>query len=377
MSVCQSGQPEEDSASEEVAANATRDSYKQKPASKLVRVLTVLAYLLSVSLAAILLSVYYVVVWRAPEAVAEVGEVSARRTGPNTTLHHHRHHYQSVHHAVPTPYTAGTCKLAARRRSGARPPRSAHAEPPPPGRPPRAATLDALSQYNVPPFSRHQEVSSGRHGRRDPHGNSAAAHQENWAISISVSQLPGFVRRRALRQWVVATPAMSGKSCTSGSVRSCGGSVRLGTAGGHEVVLDALYERKRDKKSVRVLTVIVYVFCVSLAAIMLSLYYVFFWEPKDAQYAQRKVFHTVEKQTSTTPMPTCFMPLTGGGNTTVNGEIIPSTPENITGGYPEDNITDSSAGPTVDTTSVPDTTPSDLHNGTSEMNTLNVTDSIT
>lgn len=104
---------------------------------------------------------------------------------------------------------------------------------------------------------------------------------------------------------------MSGKSCTSGSVRSCGGSVRLGTAGGHEVVLDALYERKRDKKSVRVLTVIVYVFCVSLAAIMLSLYYVFFWEPKDAQYAQRKVFHTVEKQTSTTPMPTCFMPLTG------------------------------------------------------------------
>lgn len=107
MSVCQSGQPEEDSASEEVAANATRDSYKQKPASKLVRVLTVLAYLLSVSLAAILLSVYYVVVWRAPEAVAEVGEVSARHTGPNTTLLHHRHHYQSVHHAVPTAYTAG------------------------------------------------------------------------------------------------------------------------------------------------------------------------------------------------------------------------------------------------------------------------------
>lgn len=105
---------------------------------------------------------------------------------------------------------------------------------------------------------------------------------------------------------------MSGKSCASGSVRSVGGSVRLGTASGHEVVLDALYEqRKRDKKSVRVLTVIVYVFCVSLAAIMLSLYYVFFWEPKDAQYSQRKVFHTVEKQTSTTPMPTCFMPLTG------------------------------------------------------------------
>ncbi|XP_032521273.2 uncharacterized protein LOC116773023 isoform X1 [Danaus plexippus] len=111
---------------------------------------------------------------------------------------------------------------------------------------------------------------------------------------------------------------MSSKSYLSGSMRSCAGSVRLGTASGHEVVLDALYERKRDKKTVRVLTVIIYVFCVSLAAIMLSLYYVFFWEPKDAQYAQRKVSHTVQ-QTSTTPMPTCFMPYTGGSNTTMNG----------------------------------------------------------
>lgn len=66
----------------------------------------------------------------------------------------------------------------------------------------------------------------------------------------------------------------------------------------------------------------------------------------------------------------------GGGNTTVNGEIIQSTPENITGGFPEDIVTDSSVGPTVDT-SLPDTTSSGLHNGTSEMSTLNVTDSIT
>ncbi|CAH0400522.1 unnamed protein product [Chilo suppressalis] len=125
---------------------------------------------------------------------------------------------------------------------------------------------------------------------------------------------------------------MSGRSGASGSVRSCGGSVRLagaGGAGGHELVLDALYERKRDKKSVRVLTVIIYVFCVSLAAIMLSLYYVFFWEPKDAQYAQRKVAHTVEKQTSTTPMPTCLMPYTGS-NTTMNETSTQQTLGNIT-----------------------------------------------
>lgn len=70
MSVCgQSGQTEDDSGSEEVTAatSAVRDLYKKKPVSKVVRVLTVLAYLLSVSLAAILLSVYYVCVWKSPE----------------------------------------------------------------------------------------------------------------------------------------------------------------------------------------------------------------------------------------------------------------------------------------------------------------------
>ncbi|CAG4957549.1 unnamed protein product [Colias eurytheme] len=123
---------------------------------------------------------------------------------------------------------------------------------------------------------------------------------------------------------------MSAKSYTTGSMRSCAGSVRLGTAAGHEVVLDALYDRKRDKKSVRVLTVIIYVFCVSLAAIMLSLYYVFFWEPKDAQYAQRKVSNTVTQPPSTTPMPTCFMTHTGRSNTSVNEYIAQSTIENIT-----------------------------------------------
>ncbi|CAH4031881.1 unnamed protein product [Pieris brassicae] len=125
---------------------------------------------------------------------------------------------------------------------------------------------------------------------------------------------------------------MSGRSYLSGSVRSCGGSVRLGAgaASAHEVVLEALYERKRDKKSVRVLTVIIYVFCVSLAAIMLSLYYVFFWEPKDAHYAQRKVLNTVPQPPSTTPLPTCFMTHTGRSNTSVNEYIAQPIIDNIT-----------------------------------------------
>lgn len=44
-----------------------------------------------------------------------------------------------------------------------------------------------------------------------------------------------------------------------------------------EEAKDRLYESKHKKKLVRVLTVIAYVFFVSLAAIMLSLYYIFIW----------------------------------------------------------------------------------------------------
>lgn len=42
---------------------------------------------------------------------------------------------------------------------------------------------------------------------------------------------------------------------------------------------NTMYEPKPNKKAVRILTVAAYILCVSLAAIMLSLYYVFFWDP--------------------------------------------------------------------------------------------------
>ncbi|XP_046971712.1 uncharacterized protein LOC124538637 isoform X1 [Vanessa cardui] len=169
---------------------------------------------------------------------------------------------------------------------------------------------------------------------------------------------------------------MSGKSYTSGSMRSCAGSVRLGTASGHEVVLDALYERKRDKKSVRVLTVIIYVFCVSLAAIMLSLYYVFFWEPKDAQYAQRKVSNTVTPQISTTPMPTCFMPHTGGSNTPVNQTAIPPSLDDYTNATNTNETTEATINlienPTLPT-SPKDNETSTTHPKLNHTDTLNLT----
>ncbi|KAG8228596.1 hypothetical protein J437_LFUL009301 [Ladona fulva] len=67
------------------------------------------------------------------------------------------------------------------------------------------------------------------------------------------------------------------------SSRSAGGG-QDGDGGGvrfaGEESKDRLYERKQNKKIVRVLTVMAYVFSVSLAAIMLSLYYVFLWDPR-------------------------------------------------------------------------------------------------
>lgn len=41
---------------------------------------------------------------------------------------------------------------------------------------------------------------------------------------------------------------------------------------------DNLYEPKPNKKAIRIFTVAAYVLCVSLAAIILSLYYMIFWE---------------------------------------------------------------------------------------------------
>jgi hypothetical protein len=56
--------------------------------------------------------------------------------------------------------------------------------------------------------------------------------------------------------------------------------------------VDRLYERT-NQRTIRVLTVCLYVLCVSLAAIILSCYYLFLWDPKDAY---RKLNQTQHKQ---------------------------------------------------------------------------------
>lgn len=88
---------------------------------------------------------------------------------------------------------------------------------------------------------------------------------------------------------------MSGRSVNSSSVVAStvtGGSIRQHGSSGlpnavkfaGEESKDKMYEPKHMKKVVRVLTVVAYVFTVSLAAIMLSVYYVFLWNPKDVPH---------------------------------------------------------------------------------------------
>jgi len=59
-----------------------------------------------------------------------------------------------------------------------------------------------------------------------------------------------------------------------------------------ELEVDKLYEPKQNKKIVRIFTVILYMFSVSLGAILLSLYYVFLWKNPHTQAINRRVDNT-------------------------------------------------------------------------------------
>lgn len=58
------------------------------------------------------------------------------------------------------------------------------------------------------------------------------------------------------------------------------------------------FEANKTPKIVRVLTVCAYLICVSLAAIMLSIYYIFLWEPK--RHDPSAVLHSTTTNTVST-----------------------------------------------------------------------------
>nr|CAD7597673.1 unnamed protein product [Timema genevievae] len=74
--------------------------------------------------------------------------------------------------------------------------------------------------------------------------------------------------------------AMSEHSDDDASLGDDGHQAPSGAKYAEDAAKDKLYEPKKARKIIRVLTVVAYVFSVSLAAIMLSLYYVFLWDPK-------------------------------------------------------------------------------------------------
>ncbi|CAH2094575.1 unnamed protein product [Euphydryas editha] len=75
---------EGDGASAETGTSPAQDLYREKPSSTAVRVLTVFAYLMSVSLAAILLSVYYICIWKSPVMTKEPNEMYSSRRGDHS-----------------------------------------------------------------------------------------------------------------------------------------------------------------------------------------------------------------------------------------------------------------------------------------------------
>ena len=51
--------------------------------------------------------------------------------------------------------------------------------------------------------------------------------------------------------------------------------------------ISGVYQPRRNGKGIRILTVAFYVLCVSLAAIMLSTYYIFIWDPTLKPYVAK------------------------------------------------------------------------------------------
>ncbi|ENN77472.1 hypothetical protein D910_07348 [Dendroctonus ponderosae] len=170
------------------------DIFQQKKKPKALRVLTVMAYVLSVSMAAILLSIYYIFMWQGRPHIGAFGTGAVAHPEyliqPNNT--HESHIFGTL----------------------------------------QESTLGPINQKS--------------------------ARNETFRMSCKSNGIK--LTKCDSQQWKTAT------ILEPPSVKFAG-----------EEAKDRLYEPKHKKKIVRVLTVVAYVFFVSLAAIMLSMYYVFLW----------------------------------------------------------------------------------------------------
>ena len=96
------------------------------------------------------------------------------------------------------------------------------------------------------------------------------------SVSLTVPLAPYHTAEAA------AAAAGSGSAASPAEVRFAGVDTK-----------EKMYEPKQRKKLVRVLTVVAYLFFVSLAAAMLSLYYVFLWNPSPRDTKGRELYRGV------------------------------------------------------------------------------------
>jgi len=88
-----------------------------------------------------------------------------------------------------------------------------------------------------------------------------------------------------------------------------------------DLEVDKLYEPKQNKKIVRIFTVILYMFSVSLGAILLSLYYVFLWKNPHTQAALQKAKGGLNTSTSPILLETTVPPDFGDLQLREEGQI--------------------------------------------------------
>jgi len=90
-----------------------------------------------------------------------------------------------------------------------------------------------------------------------------------------------------------------------------------------ELEVDKLYEPKQNKKIVRIFTVILYMFSVSLGAILLSLYYVFLWKNPHTQ-----AINIMADNTSTNTM--ILEPTLSSDFLALEDNFDPQSPDHVT-----------------------------------------------
>jgi len=124
----------------------------------------------------------------------------------------------------------------------------------------------------------------------------------------------------------------NGKNGASSDVKypaNC--AMRLSSTPGSDGDDNDPYEPKQNKKIVRILTVMVYVFTVSFGAILLSLYYLFLWDPyKNTGQPPTQIPHA-QANSPPTPSPSST-------TTPTSPQVVSNSPSNTLSDSALDNI---------------------------------------